>query len=77
MPLRVGVSPWSGYVYRSNFRDDAVLSGKRTIHIAKELRFPHFFEGCVLLSKCIVHVVCVCVCVRLRLHVCECWSFPT
>lgn len=28
---------------------DAELSGKRTIHSAKELRFPHFFEGCVLL----------------------------
>lgn len=70
MPLWVGVSPWSGYVYRSNFRDDAV-PGKRTIHIAKELRFPHFFEGCVLLSKCIVHVVCVgvCVCVCVRVHV--------
>lgn len=36
---------------------DAELSGKRIIHIAKELRFPHFFEGHVLLSEC----VCVCV----------------
>lgn len=36
---------------------DAELSGKRIIHIAKELRCPHFFEGCVLRD-------CVCVCVR-------------
>lgn len=32
---------------------DAELSGKRAIHIAKKLRFPHFFEGCVLLRKCV------------------------
>jgi len=37
---------------------DAELSGKRIIHTAKELRFPHFFEGCVLRES---ELVCVCV----------------
>lgn len=42
---------------------DAELSGKRIIHIAKELRFPHFFEGRVLRES-----VCVCVLVISHLN---------
>lgn len=47
---------------------DAELSGKRTFHIAKELRFPRFFEGCVLLRKCVFTHACVCVRVQVHTH---------
>lgn len=36
---------------------------ERTIHIAKELRFPHFFEGCMLRKYvCTRESVCLCTC---------------
>lgn len=49
---------------------DAELSGKEN-HPHNELRFPHFFEGCVL-RVCVRVCVRACVGVCVRVYVCVC-----
>lgn len=61
VPPCVGLSPWSIYIYVQPLKILTQSSlEKRTIHITKELRFPHFFEGCVL-RKCVCVRKCACV----------------